>query len=102
MQHSEAGTFSSDRERGPPGMPEAVAIARRTVAGITDLPVDAVSHCQREPDGIWCVVVDVIESQARLGDNDLVAAFEVRIDVRGEVLMCSRTRRYRRETGEAS
>ena len=44
-------------------------------------------------------MVDVIESAARLGDNDLVAAFEVRIDQHGEVLSCSRTRRYRREEG---
>lgn len=102
MQHSDAAAFSSDRDRGPPGMAEAVVIARRTVAGIADLPIDAVSHCQRQDDGTWTIVVDVIESPARLGDNDLVAAFEVRLDQCGEVLMCSRTRRYRRETGEAS
>lgn len=98
MQHNPA-TFSSDRDRGAPGMPEAVAIARRTVHGITELPIDAVSHCQRQDDQTWNVVVDVIESAARLGDNDLVAAFEVRIDQHGEVLSCSRTRRYRREEG---
>ncbi|MEL6644567.1 MAG: gas vesicle protein GvpO [Pseudomonadota bacterium] len=102
MDHSASGTFISDRPRGAPGMAEAVALARRTVSGVTDLPFDSVSHCSRDADGTWTVVVDVIESPARLGDNDLVAAFEVAIDTRGDILSCSRTRRYRREEGDAA
>lgn len=101
MEHSPSDTFISQRTGSRPGLKDAIAIARRSVTGITDQKIDSVSHCQRQPDGTWNVVVDVIDSRARMGDNDLLAAFEVHIDDSGEVIFCSRTRRYRREDREA-
>ncbi|MXQ07943.1 gas vesicle protein [Alphaproteobacteria bacterium GH1-50] len=102
MEHSPPDTFLSSRGGTRPGWKEAIAIARRSVSGITDQPIDAVSHCQRKENGDWNVVIDVIDSPARMGDNDLLAAFEVHLDETGEVIFCSRTRRYRREDREAS
>ena len=102
MEHSSSDKFISQRGVARPGLKEAIAIARRSVTGITDQTIDSVAHCQKQESGVWHVVVDVIESSARMGDNDLLAAFEVHVDETGEVIYCSRTRRYRREDREAS
>ena len=102
MEHSPPDTFLSTRSGVRPAWKEAIAIARRSVSGITDQPIDSVSHCQKQENGDWRVVIDVIDSPARMGDNDLLAAFEVHIDEGGDVTFCSRTRRYRREDREGS
>ena len=101
MEHSPSDTFVSQRGTQRPGLKDAIAIARRSVAGITDQKFDSVSHCQKQDSGLWHVVIDVIESPARLGDNDLLASFEVHVADAGEVIFCSRTRRYRREDRDA-
>ncbi len=100
MEQPAPETFTSHRGGNRPGMKEAIAIARRSVAGITDQQIDAVAHCAQQEDGSWRVVIDVVDSVARLGDNDLLAAFEVHVDPSGEVIFCSRVRRYRREERE--
>ena len=102
MKHSSSDTFVSQRGKSGPGLRDAIAIARRAVAGITEQKIDAVALCEKQDGGVWHVVLDVIDSPARMGDNDLLAAFEVHIDESGEVVFCSRTRRYRREDREAS
>lgn len=79
---------------------EAIGIARRTVAALTDLPLDAVASSERHPEGGWRVVVDAIESPARLGDNDLIASHEVVLGADGALLGFSRLRRYRREEAD--
>ena len=48
------------------------------------------------------MVVDLVESVARMGENDLLAAYEVTIGVDGELKHFTRLRRYRREDMEAS
>lgn len=78
-------------------MPEAMGIARRSVAAMMDLKIDTVSHCELEDGGAWKVVVDVVESAARMGDNDLLAAYEVTIAPDGDLKHFTRLRRYRRE-----
>ncbi len=95
MNHSE--TFRPEREGDGIGMTDAIKLARRAVAGLTDLPIDAVAHTERTAEGDWQIVIDVVESPARMGDNDLLAAFDVRLGGTGELLFCSRTHRYRRE-----
>ncbi len=102
MQHSPPTTFISQRGQSGPGMKDAIAIARGSVMGITDQKIDGIALCQRTEDGVWKVIIDVIDSPARMGENDLLAAFEVHVDASGEVNFCSRTRRYRREEREAS
>ena len=98
MEMTQREEFRSGREAASPAaLPEAIRIARRAVSAVTDLPIDAVAHTEFTDEKTWKVVVDVIESRARMGDNDLLAAFEVHIGADGEVLFCSRSRRYRRE-----
>ena len=74
---------------------QVIQKAKQTVSELTGLPVDAVSSCSREGD-VWTASVDVIESRARLGDNDMLATYEVAIDPFGEVSGFSRTERYNR------
>ena len=84
---------------GPARLPklmEIVAAARSTVAFFTELPVDAVSSCLRRGEE-WVIRVDVIEARARLGDNDLIASYEVALAPCGTVLGLSRVARYRRD-----
>lgn len=78
-------------------MQAAIGIARDTVASMTVLSFDSVGRCERGADGGWVVQVDVIESVARMGDNDLLATFAVEIDAEGEPLQVNRLRRYHRE-----
>lgn len=81
----------------PPGVMRIAAQARQAVAFFTELPIDAVASCKPAPPG-WIAHVDVVESRARLGDNDLIATYEVRLTQAGEVEGLTRLRRYRRDT----
>ena len=102
MELPPSDTFVSRRSGRRLGLNDAIAIARRSVVGIVDQQIDAISHCQKQDDESWHIVIDVVDSVARMGDNDLLAAFEVHVDPAGEVIFCSRTRRYRREDRDAS
>lgn len=101
MQLSRNSEFSTQRPKNGPGLKAAIASARLAVAGITEQKIDGVARCQKDEQGVWIVVVDVIDSPARMGENDLLAAYEVHVDEEGEVQYCARTRRYRREDREA-
>lgn len=81
-------------------MQAAIGIARDTVASMTVLSFDSVGRCERSTNGGWTVQVDVIESLARMGDNDLLATYAVEIDADGEPLQINRLRRYHREDRE--
>ncbi|MEM9707966.1 MAG: gas vesicle protein GvpO [Pseudomonadota bacterium] len=76
---------------------EAIAKARMAMAAITPAPVDAVRSCQRRESNGWTATVEVIESPARLGDNDLISAYEIAIDEFGEIQQFQRIGRYHRE-----
>jgi hypothetical protein len=66
------------------------------VALFTELPVDAVSSCSRDGEG-WTVLVDVVESRARLGSNDMLASYRVQLDASGDVSDFQRIGRYLRD-----
>lgn len=78
-------------------MMAAVKSAREALSGITSQGVDSVGRCERRSDGGWIVELDVIESPARMGDNDFLATYAIDIDAEGEPLQINRTRRYHRE-----
>ncbi len=82
--------------RRAPGLMEIAAAARTAVAFFTELPVDQVASCRRQGDG-WVAVVDVVESRARLGDNDMLASYEVTLGPDGAVEALARTGRYLRD-----
>jgi hypothetical protein len=84
----------------PLDMLGAMTIARETVASITGLPVDNVSRCA-PADGRWKVRVEVIESRARLGDNDFLAVYDLLIGSDGGLEGFERVGRYNRTDGFA-
>ena len=96
MEHNPL-SFRSDRSDEEIGMPEAIAIARRSISGMVDLEIDAISKCEKTDDSGWRVVVDLVEAMSRLGENDLLAAYELTISSKGELRNFRRVRRYRRE-----
>lgn len=83
----------------PLGMAGAIQRARDELSQLTDLQVDAVTRAERTPEGGWTIAMDLIESIARMGDNDLLTTYELDIDNSGVVTGMSRLVRYRREDG---
>ena len=102
MKHQPKAQFADDME-GPPalGMMEAIAAAKTAVTEMTGLEIDAVASCSRGDDLHWNVAIDVIESLARMGDNDLLVTYEVQISAGSELLNFARIRRYHREDRDA-
>lgn len=98
MKHAPKTEFKGD-EKDPPtlSMMEAMTEARTAVTGMTGIDIDSVVQCQRDPSGIWNIALDVIESPARMGDNDLLATYEVQIAPGPELISYNRLRRYHRE-----
>lgn len=96
MEHPKPDEFV-DTGPKPLTLPGAIAKARLAIGAITDAPIDAVRSCVKGGDGIWTATVEVIESPARLGDNDLLSAYEMKIDATGDLLEFQRTGRYHRE-----
>lgn len=78
-------------------MAQAISKARLAITAITPAPVDAIRSCTQGADGAWTATVEVIESVARMGDNDLISAYELTFDHAGELLGFQRVGRYHRE-----
>jgi hypothetical protein len=75
--------------------------AKDAVQAITGFKADAVTRCEPRDTG-WYAVVDVLESKARVGDNDLISTYELMMDANAEVTSYKRLRRYyRTERGAA-
>ncbi|MGL4243552.1 MAG: gas vesicle protein GvpO [Beijerinckiaceae bacterium] len=75
--------------------------AKAAVQEITGFKADAVTRCEQR-DGGWFAIVDVLESKARVGDNDLISTYELIMDAAGDVTSYKRLRRYyRTERGAA-
>ena len=70
-------------------------MARQYIAEMTDRePVQMTSVSPTE-DG-WLVEVEVIEDRRIPSSSDILALYEVELDLNGELLAYSRTRRYLR------
>jgi len=83
----------------PIGLMEAMRLARAAAAELSGLPVDGIAASARTPEGGWRIVVDVIESPARMGENDLLSAQELLFAPDGALEGYARLNRYRREGG---
>jgi hypothetical protein len=83
----------------PVALYNAIAAARRCAEQFTGLPFDGIAASGRHADGGWRVVIDVVESAARMGDNDLLAVYEVLLTDHGELTGFARLGRYHREDG---
>lgn len=79
---------------------EAIAVARATASELTGLPVDGIAATASDGSGGWRITVDVIESAARMGENDLIASYDVHLGSDGGLTGFDRARRYRREDRE--
>ena len=101
MDQPRAEEFRTERSGRAPDMAAALAIARRAIAAVSGAEVDAVSRCERAEDGAWTIDIETVESAARMGDNDLLAVFEVRVGADGGVGGFRRVRRYHRESDGA-
>ena len=91
---------AADFKEGQPaviGMAEAIAIAKAEIGAINDFPIDQVIRSERTADGGWRIVLEVIESPARMGENDFLAAFSISLDQIGSLAGIERVSRYRRE-----
>lgn len=96
VEQPKAGHFGASAS-GAMTMPDAIAKARLAIGAITSAPVDAIRSCSRDADSRWHATVEVIESVARMGDNDLISAYELTMDGTGELLEFKRVGRYHRE-----
>lgn len=83
----------------PLSMSGAIARAKSEMREISDLPVESVIRCGRSADGGWEIALELVESPARMGDNDYLAAYQVQIAADGAISGLSRLGRYRREDG---
>lgn len=97
MKHEPKDQFSDEKSGANLTILQAIAHAKETVSNMTGLPLDSVVHCGRSENLNWNVSLDVVESRARLGDNDLLSTYQIEIGAAGEVQTFSRTRRYHRE-----
>lgn len=98
MKHQAKAQFDDADDRPQAAsMMEAISQAKRMVTEMTGLEVDAVVSCARGEDLNWRVALDIIESPARMGDNDLLTTYEVQIGAGAEPLHFARLRRYHRE-----
>lgn len=98
MKHEKKAQFAEANPDPPPmSMMGAIKEAKGAILEMTGLPVDTVAQCRKEDGGAWKISVDVIESPARMGDNDLLATYEVVIGPDTELMSFERLRRYHRE-----
>ena len=104
MDRPTAAQFLTETAPGmPPGaltLRDAIGHAKIAVAEMTQLAIDSIARCGQDEAGTWTVVVDVIESVARMGDNDLLATYEVQIGPGARLVHFARLRRYHREDKE--
>lgn len=82
---------------GPLGLSGAIARAREEVSLLSQQPVDAVTRSEGDGNGGWVIVLDLLESPARLGDNDLLTTYEIVLDANGDAVRMERIARYKRE-----
>lgn len=69
--------------------------ARHSLAEVVEQPIDAVASCEAAGEE-WRVVIEVIESRARLGDDDLLTVYELRLSAEGALIAYRRLGRRRR------
>ena len=70
--------------------------AREAAALFTALPVDQIVSCTAEEGG-WRVRLEVVEMKSRVGGNDLLSSYEVRLDGTGMPLSFERIGKAHRE-----
>ncbi len=86
---------------GSLSMMEAAHKAREAAAALSGASVDSVASCERR-ESTWVATVDVLETKARLDNNDLLSTYRIQLDGDGEIAGFSRLRRYYRNEDHAA
>jgi hypothetical protein len=77
---------------------ELIRRARSAVKELLELPFETVARCAPDGEG-WVVEVDVIETKAKLPDNDIIARYQFKFDSLGEIAAFERVKRSTRAVG---
>jgi len=87
----------------PPPLPaqDIAAIALRDITQLTGKKPLGATSVMPTDDG-WTVEVEVVEDRRIPSSTDLLALYEVVLDMDGELLSYRRTRRYSRGAGDQS
>lgn len=91
----------TDDEPPPLSASEIAEVALREIATMTGKKVLGATSLLPTDDG-WTVEVEVIEDQRIPSSTDLLALYEISLDLDGELLSYRRTRRYSRGVGDPS
>ena len=89
-------------EEQPPPLPapEIAEIATRDIAQLTGRKPLGATSVMPTDDG-WTVEVEVVEDRRIPSSTDMLAMYEVVLDLDGELLSYRRTRRYIRGVGDS-
>jgi hypothetical protein len=79
---------------------EAAALVRHELPPLLGREVESVLGVRREDDGGWGVTVAVVELSRVPSSTDVLGAYEVDLDGRGELVGYRRRRRYTRNQAD--
>jgi hypothetical protein len=75
---------------------EAAQLAPEYVIAITGREPERMTSVEPSDEGGWIVEAEMVEDRRIPSSTDMLALYEIELDADGELLACSRTRRYRR------
>ncbi|MEO1328925.1 MAG: gas vesicle protein GvpO [Pseudomonadota bacterium] len=79
---------------------DVTRLARELSDEMTGQAFDSIVRCEKREDG-WIVEVDVLESKARLGDDDLLTTYQYELDAEGGLTGYRRLRKHSRFENDA-
>jgi hypothetical protein len=79
---------------------EAVQAVRREFPALLGRPIESVLGVERDDEGGWQVVVQVLELERIPSTTDVLGAYSVELDGEGEVVGYRRRRRYTRAAAD--
>ncbi|MFF5992717.1 gas vesicle protein GvpO [Prauserella flavalba] len=80
--------------------PEAAEVAVEHIGKLTGREIVGVTSVEPTDDG-WRVEIEVVEERRIPSTSDLLALYEVDLDLGGELLAYRRTRRFNRGRGDS-
>ncbi len=70
--------------------------AREEIAALTGKAAENIVSCDRDG-ALWTLVIEIVETKARISDNDVIAVYELTLDdASEETVRYRRLRRYAR------
>jgi hypothetical protein len=89
----------TEKRKEPTGAQIAMR-ARRQLAEITGLEPESVSSLRQDEDGVWKVIVEMLELSRVPSTDDVIGSYEAELDETGELLSYERIRRYPRSKAD--